>query len=94
MAVMATVGTVLVLLGAITAGPVEPTKPDNLLQPNSCVVVQPNSDVAEVSCADEYDGIVRQLVPIGSVCPVGTQAHRDRQGMGTACIVMGATPEG
>lgn len=94
MAVMATAGTVLVLVGAITAGPVEPAKPDNLLQQNSCVLVQPNSDVAEVSCAQEYDGVVRQLVPIGSVCPVGTQAHRDRQGMGTACVVIDAAPEG
>jgi molecular chaperone DnaJ len=92
MAVMATAGTLLVLLGAITSGPAEPAKPDNVLEQNSCVVVQPNTDVAEVSCAGPHDGVVRQLIPIGSVCPQGTEAHRDRQGMGTACIVLGAKP--
>lgn len=90
MAVMATVGSIVVLIGAITASPIEPRKPDNLLQPNSCVSILDNGDVAEVVCDGARDGVVQQLIPIGSVCPAGTEAHRDRQGMGTACVVLDA----
>ncbi len=88
MAVMATVGSIVVLIGAITASPVEPRKPDNLLQPNSCVSILANGDAAEVVCDGAHDGVVQQLVPVGSTCPAGTEAHRDRQGMGTACVVI------
>jgi molecular chaperone DnaJ len=90
MAVMATVGSVVVLIGAITASPIEPQKPDNLLQPNSCVSILANGDAAEVMCDGTQDGVVAQLIPMGSTCPVGSEAHRDRQGMGTACVVIDA----
>jgi molecular chaperone DnaJ len=88
MGVMAAAGIVLVIVGAVTAPEVPARKPDNLLQPNSCVVIERNSDVAEVNCADAHDAVVQQLVPIGSTCPSGTEPHRDRQGMGTACVVL------
>ena len=93
MAVMATVGSIVVLVGAITASPVEPRKPDNLLQPNSCVSILANGDAAEVVCDGGRDGVVQQLVPVGSTCPAGTEAHRDRQGMGTACVVIDSTAD-
>ena len=93
MAVMATVGSIVVLIGAITASPIEPRKPDNLLQPNSCVSILANGDAAEVVCDGARDGVVQQLIPVGSTCPPGTEAHRDRQGMGTACVEIDATAD-
>jgi molecular chaperone DnaJ len=93
MAVMATVGSIVVLIGAITASPIEPRKPDNLLQPNSCVSILANGDAAEVVCDGARDGVVQQLIPVGSTCPAGTEGHRDRQGMGTACVVIDAAAD-
>ncbi len=86
MAVLASIGILIVLLGVIITKPSKPLPPDNLLLPGSCVVVQPNGDAAEVNCTQAHDGIVQVVVPFGETCPSGMDPHRDRQGMGIACI--------
>jgi molecular chaperone DnaJ len=62
--------------------------PDNLLTPGSCVVVEPNGDAAEVDCANSHDGVVATIVAFDEACEAGLEPHRDRQGLGTACVKM------
>lgn len=83
---MLVVGVVIVLLLSVVSTPSEPSRPDQLLQTGSCVVIDETDAVSEVSCDDEHDAVVRQLVAFDKQCPVGTQTHRDRQGMGWACV--------
>ena len=90
--VMAAIGIAVVLLGAILFEPADAPMPDNLLQSGSCVSIEDNGDAREVSCDGAGDLVVRQLVPIGDACPVGSEPHRDRQGRGTACITETTVP--
>ena len=84
---MAALGSAVVLVGAITSTPAKPQPPDNLLQPGSCVVVQTNGDVTETTCQADHDAVVRLVVGFDERCPSDTEAHRDRQGLGMACVV-------
>ena len=86
MGILALVGVAFVLLGVATAS--EPTPPvvDNVLRPGDCVVIIPNGDASEVLCTAPHDGTLVVLVTDVQRCPDGTAAHRDRQGMGTACV--------
>ena len=60
--------------------------PDGILRNGDCVEIQVNGDVREVLCAGELDLVVRAFVPFDGTCPGLTQPHRDRQGMGVACV--------
>ena len=80
-------GTAAVLLGAVFTDPGEEPGPDGLLRTGSCVEIEPNGDAREVRCSGTGDIVVRVLVPIDAECPGGTEPHRDRQGLGTACVV-------
>jgi len=60
--------------------------PDGILRSGSCVVIEANTDAREVACTGEGDVVVELLIPTDARCPVGTAAHRDRLGLGTACI--------
>lgn len=71
--------------GAISQSPT-PETPDKLLFAGSCVRIEANQDVVEVECGGAHDGVVVTLVDFDQTCPSGTQAHRDRQGRGWACI--------
>jgi molecular chaperone DnaJ len=87
-AVMATIGAGVVLVGAALYEPPEEPRPDNVLQRGSCVAIEVNGDAREITCTGEQGELVVQaLVPLDAVCPFGTAAHRDRQGMGRACVV-------
>jgi molecular chaperone DnaJ len=72
--------------------PGEPAAPDGILRIGDCVAIEPNGDAREVRCigntADpsSLDLVVTAFVPFGSTCPGLTVPHRDRQGMGIACI--------
>jgi len=67
--------------------PAGPAPVDNLLRSGDCVAIEPNLDAREVPCTGaRTDLVVVQLIPISSRCPAGTEGHRDRQGMGIACI--------
>jgi hypothetical protein len=86
------VGSAAVLLGAIFVDPPADAPPDGLLRSGSCVTIEPNGDAREVACTGEGDLVVEQLVPIDARCPGGTEPHRDRQGLGIACVVAGDEP--
>ena len=69
------VGVAFVVLGVLTAGDPVPPKVDNVL------------NAAERLCTQAHDGVVEILLTGGEVlCPNGSEPHRDRQGMGTACV--------
>lgn len=81
------VGVVVVLVLNALSGPAVVSGPDGLIQSGSCVVVDENSAVSEVDCVLEHYGVVSQLVGFDMVCPSDQESYRDRQGMGTACVV-------
>ena len=86
LAFMAAAGIGIVLLGVLTYTPSKPGPPDNLLQPGSCVVLEDNGDASEVNCDTDHDGVVVSLITADQRCPTDLEPHRDRQGLGVACI--------
>lgn len=82
-------GAVVVIALAALVDPPQPAPPDNLLVGGSCVVIEANGDAAEAACTGTYDGVVEVLVPFDGTCPHGTEPHRDRQGLGIACVRFG-----
>jgi molecular chaperone DnaJ len=68
--------------------PGEPRGPDGLIDIGSCVSIEPNGDAREIACVGDpaVDLVVEAFVPFSATCPTGTLAHRDRQGMGIACV--------
>jgi len=87
-AVMAGAGAAVVIVGAALYEPPGEPRPDNVLDEGSCVAIEINADAREVNCTGEPgDLVVQALVATGEVCPNGMAAHRDRQGMGVACVV-------
>jgi molecular chaperone DnaJ len=83
---MAAAGIGIVLLGVFTYTPSKPGPPDNLLEPGSCVVLEDNGDASEVNCDIDHDGVVVSLITGDQRCPPDLEPHRDRQGLGVACI--------
>ena len=88
----ATLGVVGVLVLAQFNKPAEPSAPDGILRIGDCVAIEPNGDAREVRCIgntaepSSLDLVVKAFVPFGATCPGLTVPHRDRQGMGVACI--------
>ena len=80
-------GIASVLVLNVLSDPIDPAKPDGLLQSGSCVVVDANQLAVEVGCEVDHYGVVRQLIGFDMTCPSATEAIRDRQGMGQACVV-------
>ena len=76
--------------------PGEPRGPDGIIQIGSCVTIEPNGDAREVLCTDDpaVDLKVEAFVPFSDSCPGGTVPHRDRQGMGVACVASPDRPAG
>ncbi len=87
MAIFAAIGSVAVLGASQVIEPPADPEPDNVLSPGSCVVIEPNDDAREVTCSEASNLVVTDLVGFDDSCPYGTDAHRDRQGMGWACVV-------
>lgn len=83
--VIACIGVVVL---AQFTDPGQPRGPDGLLEVGSCVSIEPNGDAREVACTSDpaTDLVVEAFVPFDAKCPTTTIAHRDRQGMGVACI--------
>lgn len=86
MGVAALVGTVAVLASAAFIDPPSEETPDGILRVGSCVAIEPNGDVREVACAGDGDRVVALLLPTGARCPTAYATHRDRLGLGTACV--------
>ena len=81
------IGIAGVLVLNVLSDPITPAKPDGLLQSGSCVVIDANKLAVEVGCEVDHYGVVRQLIGFDMTCPSDTEAIRDRQGMGQACVV-------
>lgn len=92
--IIAVVGTAAVLILAAFSRPSEPQGPDNLLQSGSCVDIASDGSAFEVSCDGPHQRVVRQLVAFDETCPLDTEPHRDRQGMGMACTDPAAVATG
>lgn len=86
---MAAVGIAIVIAGVVLYHPSPEAPPDNLLRAGSCVVLERNGDAREVNCSTDHDATVVVLVPFGTPCPDRAEPHRDRQGLGTACVTVG-----
>jgi len=79
-------GSLAVLVLSLFSSPQPPGAPDNVLQGGSCVNIDAGGDAFEVNCDKPHMAVVEKLVPFDAVCPMGTELHRDRQGMGNACV--------
>jgi molecular chaperone DnaJ len=86
MLLMAVLGIGFVLVNAALTNPTTPGAPDNLLQVGSCVIFSDTNEAVETSCDSTHVGAVVALVAFDATCPPGTEEHRDRQGMGLACV--------
>jgi len=84
--VATTVAAIAVAAASLFTGPASPPAPDGILEPGSCVTIEPNADARETTCTGDGDITVRRVVPAGVPCPIGTRPHRDHQGQGTACL--------
>ena len=87
MLLVAAVGSALVLVSAALADPPGEEVPDGIIRSNSCVAIEPNGDAREVVCTGDGDIVVQLIIPTDARCPVGMQGHRDRLGLGVACII-------
>jgi hypothetical protein len=82
------IGSVIVLILNVVSQPGEPRGPDGLIKSGSCVVIDATWAAVEVSCEGDHYGVVEQLIGFDMTCRTGTEPYRDRQGMGTACVVV------
>lgn len=82
--------TVIAIAGIVVLAqfsePSDPAEPDGILRNGDCVEILPNNDAKEVTCQGDGDLVVRQFIAFDRVCSNGWAAHRDRQGMGVACV--------
>jgi hypothetical protein len=81
------IGSLVVLILNVVSQPAEPRGPDGLISSGSCVVIDATQAAVEVSCDGQHYGVVEQLIGFDMTCRTGTEPYRDRQGMGTACVV-------
>ncbi len=86
MAVMAIVGSGVILFAASFNDSPSTETPDGILRVGSCVEVEQNFDVREVGCTGDDDLVVDLVIPTDATCPVGLGTFRDRLGLGTVCI--------
>ena len=92
-ALLAIIG--IVVLAQFTE-PGEPQGPDGIMRVDSCVTIEPNGDAREVLCTGDptVDLRVVAFIPFDGTCPGRTTPHRDRQGMGVACVAVAAESGG
>ena len=86
MLIAAVLGSVIILGSAAFTDPPSEEPPDGILRAGSCVEIELNNDVREVACTGADDLVVKFVIPTDGRCPLGTLAHRDRLGLGTACL--------
>lgn len=68
--------------------PGEPPAPDGIIRVGACVSVEADGFARDANCTGDpsVDLVVRAFVAFDGECPVGTERHQDRQGMGVACV--------
>lgn len=67
--------------------PSGPQPPDGILRNGDCVQILDNGDAREIACTGIEDMVVRAFNPtFDAACPGRTVRHRDRLGMGVACV--------
>lgn len=86
MLVAAVIGSVIILIASPFNDPPSEEPPDGILRTGSCVEIESNGDAREIACTGDGDVVVDQLIPTEARCPAGTTGHRDRLGLGIACI--------
>lgn len=86
MGVAAVVGSLAVLASAAFVDAPADEVPDGILRVGSCVAVETNSDVREIACTGTDDLVVRLILPTDATCPAAYLPHRDRLGLGLACV--------
>lgn len=91
MSAFVVIGMVLILVLHQFSDPPAPGVPDQLLEPGSCVVINPQGLAVEVSCAAEHEFVVSRFIPSDRSCPMDTRTFPDRQGMGLACVIDAAS---
>jgi len=84
------VASAIAIIGIIVLAqfvePGEPAPPDGILRTGDCVEILENGDADEIACVGPGDVVVRQFIAFDRVCSNGLEPHRDRQGMGVACV--------
>lgn len=78
-----------VVLLSLFADPGDDPPPDGILRVGDCVEFEPDDDAREVRCTGEGDLVVKAFVTFDATCPGLTEPHRDRLGMGVACVDVG-----
>lgn len=86
MAVAAALGSAVIIVSAAFTDRPADEPPDGILRVGSCVEIEPNLDAREVDCSISPGLVIRQMLPTGAVCPQPYATHRDRLGLGTACV--------
>lgn len=88
--------SVVMIIGIVVLAqfsePGERAAPDGILRNGDCVEIIANGDAREVACEGEGDLVVRQFIAFGRECSNGLARHRDRQGMGVACVEVRPVP--
>jgi len=84
--VFAAAGSILVGGLSVLVEPARAPEPDNLLKIGSCVAIEANGDARETPCSRGDELVVREIVSFDETCPYGMSGHRDRQGLGIACV--------
>lgn len=87
---IAVIGIVAVVALAQFTEPSEPRGPDGILRVGDCVTIEANGDAREVLCTGDetVDLRVDAFVGFDDECLGRTEAHRDHQGMGVACVAV------
>ena len=75
-------------LNCVRTEPGEPAPPDGILRNGDCVEIELDNDAREVACTGDLsvDRGVRAVIPFDDTCPGLLRPHRDRLGMGVACV--------
>ncbi len=90
LSVFVSIAIIAILVLAQFGGVDNQSGPDGILRSGDCVEFQANGDAREILCTGEpdVDQVVRAFIPFDGNCPGGTEPHRDRQGMGVACVAL------
>lgn len=77
----------VVVLSQFAEPPAQP-RPDGVVTEGGCVTLDGGGFARDAVCTGDpaIDVVVEKLVPLDGDCPLGTDAHQDRQGLGIVCV--------